>query len=112
MSEGFVITAKNFTPAQLSDVEAGAIARFYRMRAVTSNVGNLTLATAALVIEIVEAAYPDNNTQVYLLAREDMQSFVRSYLRRYKLTVFPYRNGNILEYISYANFANIAACIG
>jgi hypothetical protein len=110
MSEGHVITVKDFTPQQLADVEARAILRFNHMHALTPHMGNLTLAVAALLIEMCDSALPD--TQVYIIAQDDMRNIVRSYLSRYKLTQFPYKNGALLDYVSYADFTRVAACIG
>jgi hypothetical protein len=113
MSDNYVVNCKDMSPEQLAKIETGAIARFTHMRAVTENMGNLTLAVAALVIEIIEEAQPDNNTMVFIVAKEDLQSIVRSYLRRHKLsTSFPYKNGALLDYVSYADFSRVAACIG
>jgi hypothetical protein len=114
MSEsGYVITCRDMTVEQLAKIETQACLRFYRMRAVTENMGNLTLAVAALVIEIIEEAQPDNNTMVFIVAQEDLLSIIRSYLRRHKLsTSFPYKNGALLDYVSYADFSRVAACFG
>ena len=111
MSEGFTITVKHMTPQQLENVEAQAILRFLRMRALTPHMGNLTLAVAALLIEMCDIALPE--TQVYIIAKEDMRNIIRSYLSRHKLSpAFPYKNGQLLDYVGYADFSRIAACIG
>ena len=113
MSEsGYVITCRHMTTEQLVQIEARGNLRFSRMRAVTSNVGNITLAVAALAIEIIEEAQPENNTRVFIVAQEDLRSIMRSYLSRHKLSTFPYRNGQLLDYISYADFTRVAACFG
>ena len=114
MSEsGYVITCRHMTTEQLVQIEARGNLRFSRMRAVTSNVGNITLAVAALAIEIIEEAQPDNNTRVFIVAVEDLRSIMRSYLSRHKLsTSFPYKNGQLLDYVGYADFTRVAACFG
>ena|SRR5947199_1238596 len=114
MSEsGYVITCRHMTIEQLVQIEARGNLRFSRMRAVTEHVGNITLAVAALVIEIIEEAQPDNKTMVFIVAQEDLRSIVRSYLSRHKLSsAFPYKNGALLDYVSYADFSRVAACIG
>lgn len=110
MSESIVITAKDMTPEQLASIEARAIPRFHRMQAVTSNTGNITLAVAALLIEMCDLALPE--TRVYIIAQDDMRAVIRSYLKRHKLTQFPYKNGALLDYVAYADFSRVAACIG
>jgi hypothetical protein len=112
MSEGYSISVKHLTPAQLAHVEARAIPRFTRMRAITTGTGNLTLAVAALAIEIIEEVQPENSTLVFIVAQDDLRSIIRSYLGRHKLTQFPYKNGQLLDYVGYADFTRVAACIG
>jgi hypothetical protein len=111
-TDGFAIDVHALTPTQLDDIELRAVERYNRMKSVTPNMGDITLAVAALVIEIIEEAYPENQTQVFIIAQDDVRNMVRSYLCRWKLMAFPYKNGALLEYVSYANFANIAACFG
>ncbi len=111
MSDGFTISVKHLTSQQLEQIEAGAIARFQHLRAATSNVGNITLAVAALLIEMCDMALPE--TRVYIIAQEDLRAIIRSYLRRHKLSsAFPYKNGALLDYVSYADFSRVAAVIG
>ncbi len=111
--QGYVITCRDMTVEQLGQIEARAILRFHRMHAITPNMGNLTLAVGALLIEIVEEAHQGNNTLVFIVAQEDLKAIIKSYLRRWKLTsAFPYRNGQLLDYVGYADFSRIAACIG
>jgi hypothetical protein len=111
MSDSFVISAKALSLEQLVQIEARAIPRFNRMRAITPHMGNITLAVAALLIEMCDIALPD--TQVYIIAQDDMRSIVRSYLSRHKLSpAFPYKNGQLLDYVGYADFTRVAACIG
>jgi hypothetical protein len=113
MSESaYVVSAKDMSPEQLATIEARAILRFNHMRAITEHMGNLTMAIAALVMEIIEEAQPDNNTLVFIVAQEDLRAIVKSYLSRHKLTTFPYKNGALLDYVSYADFSRVAACIG
>ena len=112
MSEGFIISAKGMSPDQLESIEEKAGKRLMRMLPVAGNVGHITLATAALTIEIIEMAQPENNTAVFIIAVEDLRYIIESYLSRHTLSTFPYRNGQLLDYIRYANFYNIAACMG
>src|SRR5438876_94120 len=100
MSEGFVITVKNLSPDQLAQIEEKAAIRFRRMQALTPNMGNITLAVGALLIEIIEQAQPENTTMVFIVAVEDLRSIIRSYLSRHKLsTSFAYKNGQLLDYV-------------
>ncbi len=111
----YSITAKDIhalTPTQLDSIEVRAVERYKRMQSLTPNMGDITRSVAALVIEIIEAVQGDNTTMVYVLAVDDLRLIVRSYLCRWKLTIYPYRNGQLIDYIAYANFATIGACIG
>jgi hypothetical protein len=112
VSEGFTITAKGMSPDQLAAIEERAGKRLLRMLPVAGHVGHITLATAALTMEIIEEAQPENNTMVFIVAVEDLRYIIESYLSRHTLSMFPYRNGQLLDYIRYANFYTIAACIG
>src|SRR5437870_292466 len=107
----FVVSIKELDITQLATIEERAVERFTSMVALTPHMGNLTLSVAALVMEIVEELYPGNATKVYIVAQEDMRSIVRSYLKRWKLVQFPYKNGALLDYVSYADFTRVAACI-
>lgn len=100
------------TPEQLDSIEIRAAKRYRHMRAIAGQLGDITLAVAALAIEIIDEVNADTTTLVYIIAQEDLRVIVRSYLCRWKLSVFPYTGGSLMDYISYADFTRIAACIG
>ena len=112
--DGYVVSTKGMSAEQLAHIEEQALVRYKRMRTVTTHIGNITLAVAALLIEIVEEAHQGNTTLVFIVAQDDdMRAIMKSYLRRYTLSrAFPYKNGQLLDYIAYADFTRIAACIG
>ncbi len=100
------------SPTQLDTIEVRAIERYQRMQSLTPNVADVARSVAALAIEIIEAVQSDTTTMVYVLAVDDLRMIVRAYLCRWKLSSYPYRNGQLMDYISYADFTTIGACIG
>lgn len=112
MDDSMVISAKNFSEEQLAAIEERAGKRLLRMLPVMGHVGHLTLATASLLMEITEECHPESTARVYIVAKEDLQYIIRSYLKRHKLRHFPYKNGALLDYISYCDFERIAGVMG
>lgn len=109
---GTVVTAKGMTPEQLARIEEKAIERYKHMHAIHSNAGNISLALAALMIEVCSEARK-NDTKVFVIAQDDIRGILKSYLREWKLTpAFPYKNAQLLDYTLHSDLGRLGAFVG
>jgi hypothetical protein len=101
-----VVSAKGLTHGQLASLEEKAARRYRQMRTNNPNAGNISLALAALLIEWADAT-SKQDTQMFVVSKDDIKPILKSYFRRWKLSKFPYKNGERLDFVEHADLSRL-----
>lgn len=109
MSNEVIVSAKDMTQEQLAAIEAGAIKRYWRMWSGRQDVGKLTIAVAAILLEMFHLTHPETNW--YVVADEHTRNILKGYLARWKLTsAFPFKNAQLLDFVEHSNLQRVFDC--